>query len=109
MNLKSVIHAEAASVFLNTSEFAEFISIEDVPETPAICDWSTEPGGEHLYGNPGETPGINAVHADITLAEGVIPLPVPGQKLKLNGHFWIVCSASSQDGLFTLKLHRNAA
>lgn len=85
MNLKNVMAQEAVSVFLNTNEFAGSISIEDVPETPAICDWSQNPGGEHPYGNPDDAWGVNAVHAEITLAADVIPLPEPGQELTING------------------------
>lgn len=109
MRLCDQLALDAHSVFLNTDEFAELISIEDVPETPAVCDWSAEPGGEHLYGSPGDTWGVNAVHADITLAEGVIPPPVPGQELTVNGRAWIVSSANTRTGLLHLKLYKNVA
>lgn len=109
MNLREAMLNDVARVFLNTDEFAELISIEDVPETPAVCDWSAQPGGEHLYGDTGDTWGVNAVHADITLAEGVIPLPEPGQELTLNGRAWTVRSAVPQNGLLNLKLYRNVA
>jgi len=109
MRLCDQLALDAHSVFLNTDEFAELISIEDVPETPAVCDWSAEPGGEHLYGDTGDTWGVNAVHADITLAEGVIPPPVPGQELTVNGRAWIVSSANTRTGLLHLKLYKNVA
>ena len=53
MRLRQQLALDAHSVFLNTDEFAELISIEDVPETPAVCDWAAQPGGEHLYGDTG--------------------------------------------------------
>ena len=52
---------------------------------------------------------MNAVHADITLAEGVIPKPEPGQELIINNRAWIVRSANGQTGLLKLKLYRNVA
>ncbi len=109
MKLHDAMREDAVRVFLNTDEFAELISIEDVPETPAICDWSAEPGGEHLYGDTGDTWGVNAVHAEITLAEGVIPTPEPGQELIVNDRAWIVRSANTRTGLLNLKLYRNVA
>ena len=107
MNLKAVIHNEAASVFLNPDEFAEYISLDDVPETPALCDWSVTPGGEHLYGSTGDPLGVNTVQAVVTLGEGVIPKPEPGQELTVNGQYWIVREASCASGLMTLKLFRH--
>lgn len=109
MKLCDQLALDARRVFLNTDEFAELISIEDVPETPAVCDWSAQPEGEHLYGDPGDTWGVNAVHAEITLAEGVIPTPEPGQELLINGRSWTVRSAVPQHGLLLLKLYRNVA
>lgn len=109
MRLCDQLVRDAQRVFLNTDEFAELISIEDVPETPAVCDWSAQPGGEHLYGDTGDTWGVNAVHAEITLAEGVIPLPELGQELIVNDRAWIVRSADTQTGLLNLKLYRNVA
>ncbi len=50
---------------------------------------------------------MNAVHAEITLAEGVIPLPEPGRELTVNGRAWTVRSAVPQNGLLNLKLYRN--
>ena len=109
MRLRQQLALDAHSVFLNTDEFAELISIEDVPETPAVCDWAAQPGGEHLYGDTGDTWGVNAVHAEITLAEGVIPPPEPGQELIVNDRAWIVSSASTRTGLLHLKLYKNVA
>ena len=108
MKLRDAMRDDAARVFLNPDEFAEGIVIEDMP-TLAVCDWSAQPGGEHLYGSPGDTWGVNAVHADITLAEGVIPKPDPGQELIVNDRAWIVRSANIQTGLLNLKLYRNVA
>ena len=107
MKLRQQLVRDAHAVFMNPDEFAELISIEDVPETPAVCDWAAQPGGEHLYGDTGDTWGVNAVHAEITLAEGVIPLPEPGQELTVNGRAWTVRSAVPQNGLLNLKLYRN--
>lgn len=109
MTLRDAMRDDASRVFLILDEFAELISIEDVPETPAVCDWSAQPGGEHLYGSPGDAWGVNAVHADITLAEGVIPQPEPGQELIVNDRAWIVRSSNTQTGLLNLKLYRNVA
>ena len=109
MNFKQQLDADIARVFLNPDEFAEYISIEDVPETPAVCDWSAQPEGEHLYGDPGDTWGVNAVHAEITLAEGVIPTPEPGQELLINGRSWTVRRAVPQQGLLILNVYRNVA
>lgn len=108
MNLRDAMRADAARVFLNVDEFAEKIVIEDMP-TLAICDWLEEPGGEHLYGATGETWGVNAVHAEISLGEGVIPQPEPGQEITVNGKDWIVSNADTQSGLLHLKLYRNVA
>lgn len=108
MKLRQQLVRDARNVFLNPDEFAEEISIEDV-KTPAVCDWSAQPGGEHLYGSPGDTWGVNAVHAEITLAEGVIPTPEPGQELIVNDRAWIVRSANTRAGLLNLKLYRNVA
>lgn len=108
MTLKEVIVSEAHSVFLNGDDFAESISIEDVPETPAICDWSVQPEGANLYGDIGDGRGINAVHANITIGEGVIPLPEVGQEITVNDMDWIVRSADAASGLLNLKLFRNA-
>ena len=109
MRLCDQLVRDAQRVFLNTDEFAELISIEDVPETPAVCDWSAQPGGEHLYGDTGDTWGVNAVPAEIPLAEGVIPPPEPGQELIVNDRAWIVSSASPRPGLLHLKLYKNVA
>ena len=108
MKLRDAMRDDAARVFLNPDEFAEEIVIEDVP-TLAVCDWSAEPGGEHLYGSPGDTWGVNAVHADITLAEGVIPKPDPGQERIINNPAWLGRAAHGQPGLLKLKLYRNVA
>lgn len=109
MTLRDAMRAEASRVFLNLDEFAEKISIEGVPETPAVCDWSMEPGGEHLYGNPGDTWGVNTVHAEITLAAGIIPMPETGQELLINDRLWTVLSAHELSGLLHLRIYRNVA
>lgn len=109
MILRDAMLADASRVFLNLDEFAELISIEDVPQTPAICDWLEEPGGEHLYGSPGDTWGVNSVYAEISLGEGVIPQPEPGQELIVNNRAWIVSAADTRSGLLHLKLYRNVA
>lgn len=100
MNLKDVMQAEAAAIFLNVDEFAESISIEDVPKTPAVCQWSMQPEGEHLYGDP-ESRGVNVIHAEITIGEYIIPMPEPGQEIIVNAQYWIVRSAHAQSGLLT--------
>lgn len=108
MKLRDAMRSDAARVFLNTDEFAEEITIEGVT-TPAVCDWSVQPGGEHLYGNAGDTWGVNAVHAEITLAEGIILQPEPGDELVINNRAWLVSFAAPADGLLNLKLFRNVA
>ncbi len=108
MNLKEVMQREASSVFMNEDEFAEEIVIEGIP-TSAVCDWSVVPEGEHLYGSPDDTWGVNVVHAEINLAENIIPQPEIGQEIDVNGLFWQVRTASAQDGVLNLKLFRNVA
>ncbi|MDE7065237.1 MAG: hypothetical protein K2O70_07190, partial [Desulfovibrionaceae bacterium] len=62
-----------------------------------------------VYGDTGDIWGVNAVHAEITLAEGVIPTPKPGQELIVNGRAWIVRATATLHGLLNLKLYRNVA
>lgn len=96
-------------VFLNLDEFAELIHIEGLPlPVPAVCDWSVEPDGQHLYAST-DSWGVNRVHATVVLAKTALPEMSPGCELVINSHRWTVHSASSTGGLLTLKLYRNVA
>jgi len=105
--LKDQIRAEA-SVFLNLKEFAEEILIEGVP-TPAVCDWTVTPEGEHLYGSTGDTWGAGVEHAEIFLDEGIIITPEVGEQIYVNDKLWTVRRANPENGLLHLWLYRNVS
>ena len=108
MTFKEQLHKDRAT-FLNLNEFAELIHIEGLPEpVPAVCDWSVEPEGEHLYAST-DSWGVNSIHATVILAESAVPKLSPGCELVINKHRWTVRGASTNGGLLTLKIHRNVA
>lgn len=112
MNFKDQLTLDL-SVFLNPAEFGEQIRIEGLfqPVT-AVCDWSVEPEGEHLYAAT-DSWGVNRVHATVQLAEAPITeafgVLSPGCELTINKQNWTVRGVSTCNGLMTLNLYRNAA
>lgn len=108
MNFKEALAHEARAVFCNPAEFGESVTIDGV-DIVGVCEWSVQPQGEHLYGNTGDTWGVNCIHAKISVPEGVIPLPEPGQELMINDTLWIVKKALPSIGLLTIHLYRNIA
>lgn len=108
MNFKEQLTLDHAA-FLNLDEFAELIHIEGLPmPVPAVCDWSAEPEGQHLYAST-DSWGVNAVHATVMLRESALPEMSPGCELTINNRCWTVRGTTAAGGLLTLNLYRNVA
>lgn len=108
MNLKDVMRAEATSVFLNTDDFAETISIDGV-ETVGIWDDSEAAlAGQSLGGVPDvDSFGLVADQRVLHIPVGVIASPLNGQRLYIDGEYWMTTACGVDSfGLMQLKLTR---
>lgn len=108
MNFKEVVSADVERAFLNPDEFGEALTIEGID---AVGVWSDEAAALSGLSADGlqdvNSFGLVADERMLHLPEEVIPVPMVGQRLNIDGECWLVKPGIREEmGMLTLKLMR---
>jgi len=88
------------AVFLNLEEFGEAVVVDGVTVMAVRDDDLTI---ERTKG-PRQAEGVFAERTVLHLASGLIPRPVEGQRLNVDGRHWYVQQVSEAEGMLDLTL-----
>ena len=104
MALRDQLERDRA-VFLNSEEFGETVVIDGVTVMAVRDDDLTI---ERTQG-PRQAEGIFAQRTVLHLASGLIPRPVEGQRLNVDGRHWYVQQVSEAEGMLEVALELQEA
>ena len=107
MNFKDTLAHDAAAVFLNPAEFGEEMTVDGVG-MPAMWGEESAPGPD-IHKADVDAWGLNVESAVLLVPQSAMPLPVPGQRLDVDGVAWTVKKARPQMGIIRLELERNTS
>lgn len=106
-SFKDSLAFDAERVFLNPDEFAEIMTVNGAP-MPAMWGEEIRPAPDEL-GATVDAWGLNSERAVLLVPQSAMPLPVPGQRLTIDGKGWTVEKSRPQNGVIRLELARNTA
>lgn len=111
MTFREQLRQDVLDVFLNLEEFGETFCI-DGKEYVCIADdsWAGLDGSSRDGLNNAGLLALDGHLRTLYIADSIIPRPVPGQELNINGEIWRIAldagAVSIEQGLLTLKIIR---
>lgn len=110
MNLHDVMLDDVDRVFLNLDEFACDHCING-QMVSCIVDDNESMARTKSAGDFANVSGLGILQCDRVVychAAAFVPQPLPGQKIEMDGHYWLVVEdgLSEVEGLLTLPLNR---